>query len=103
MIDIDELKDFMDRDQFIITNHARIRMFQRNVTTDVIKEIVIQGEVIEEYPNDFPCPSLLILGYNKKNPLHVVIGKCEDHARIITVYIPDEKHWIDDKKRKRKS
>lgn len=102
MMNIDEIKDFMNRDQFIITNHARIRMFQRNVTTDLIKEIVLQGEVIEEYPNDFPCPSLLILGYHKKNPLHVVIANCENHVRIITVYKPDKENWIDYKKRKRK-
>jgi hypothetical protein len=100
---LDEIKYFLESDQFIISNHARMRMFQRNITTDMTMEIINGGEVIEEYPDDFPCPSVLILGYCNEKPFHVVVGQCEDHARVITVYIPDEEYWIEHKKRKRKS
>ncbi|MFV2015063.1 MAG: hypothetical protein ACC656_06530 [Candidatus Heimdallarchaeota archaeon] len=33
-------------------------------------------------------------------PIHLVIGNCEDHIRIITIYQPDEKEWIDNRKRR---
>jgi len=103
MAGLDEIKSYLERDQFIISNHARMRMFQRNVTTEMIMEMIHGGEVIEQYPNDFPCPSVLILGYSKEKPFHVVVGQCEDHLRIITVYIPDDEYWIEHKKRKGKS
>jgi len=100
---LDEIKRYLKHDQFLISNHARMRMFQRNVTTDMIMEMISNGEVIEEYPDDFPCPSILILGNSQDKPFHVVVAQCEDHARIITVYIPDEKYWIEHKKRRKKS
>jgi hypothetical protein len=75
-------------------------MFQRNVTTEDIKEIIKNGEIIEEYCNDFPCPSILILGFVKGKSLHIVLGACDDHVRIVTVYEPDEMQWIQFRKRK---
>lgn len=98
--DLLKTKAYFPADQFFITNHARVRMFQRNITTDIVKEVVQNGEIIEEYPDDKPCPSALILGYWDNNPLHIVIAECEDHARIITVYHPEKEKWVDYKKRK---
>ncbi len=70
-------------------------MFERNISTDEIVKVVLNGEIIEEYLNDKPCPSVLILGFSGGNPLHVVIAQCEDHVRIITVYKPETDKWID--------
>lgn len=100
MVDFDEIKHLVKSDQFIISNHARKRMFQRNITTDMIINMIANGEVIEEYSEDFPCPSVLVLGYSNKYPLHVVMGHCGDHIRIITVYKPDKESWIEYKKRR---
>ena len=36
-------------DDFIISNHARIRMFQRNISTGDIGQVILYGEIIEEY------------------------------------------------------
>ncbi len=95
-----KIRKFISADRFIISNHARIRMFQRNVTTDHIKEILMNGEIIEEYPNDYPCPSVLILGFIKEVPFHIVTALCKDHLRIITVYQPDKQRWDYFRKRK---
>ena len=98
--DLQKIRNYIRNDQFIITNHARTRMFERNISTDIIKWIAINGEIIEEYLDDAPYPSSLILGYWNEEPFHLVIAQSEDHARIITVYQPDEKKWIDYRKRK---
>jgi len=103
MGDFDEIKRLVNSDQFIISNHARNRMFQRNITTDMIIEMIANGEIIEEYSDDFPCPSVLVLGYTNQDPLHVVVGHCGDHVRIIMVYKPDKGLWIEHKKRIRKT
>ena len=100
-INFDRIKKLVKEDNFVISNHARVRMFQRNVSTDDIKRVITSGEVIEEYADDKPCPSVLILGFLKDTPYHVVVAECEDHARIITVYVPSEKKWIDYKIRRK--
>ena len=93
-LNLERIKRFVEEDNFVISNHARVRMFQRNVSTDDIKEIVIKGEIIEEYIDDEPCPSALMLGFLGNIPYHVVVAECEDHVRIVTVYIPEEDKWI---------
>ena len=41
------------------------------------------GEIIEEYPNDYPYPSCLTLGnLNTKWPLHVVVGSNHEQMCI---------------------
>jgi len=97
----DRLKDLFLNDRFIISNHARIRMFQRNISTADIREVTSRGEIIEEYPDDEPCPAALFLGFPNGRPCHVVVAQCEDHARVITVYSPEKEKWIDYKVRRK--
>ncbi len=60
------------------------------------------GEVIENYPYDFPHPSCLIFGYTLSNEvIHIVAGCDEKYVYIITAYYPNiEKFSTDLKKRK---
>jgi len=67
----DKLKHFLREDAFIISNHARVRMFQRNISTENIKEVIFQGQIIEDYPEDDPCPSALFFGYSEGRPCHL--------------------------------
>lgn len=96
-VEHDQLKELLLKDEFLISNHGRIRMFQRNITTEDIKEVIINGEIIEDYPDDEPCPSVLLLGFSDERPIHVVVSQCMDHARIITVYIPEKDKWINNR------
>lgn len=91
----DKLKRLLKEDAFIISNHARSRMFQRNISTENVIEVIIHGKIIEDYPEDEPCPSALFFAYSEGKPCHVVVAECEDHVRIITVYIPENNKWID--------
>jgi hypothetical protein len=58
---------------------------------------VTHGEVIEDYPNAYPMPACLILGFTPLNePIHSVWGYDETNriARLVTVYRPDPNRWI---------
>lgn len=94
-VDHNEIKKLFLKDAFIISNHARIRMFQRNISTEDITSVIAYGEIIEDYPDDEPCKAALLLGFTKQRPCHVVIAQCEDHVRVITVYIPEKDKWVD--------
>jgi hypothetical protein len=39
-VDHNDLKKLFSKDSFIISNHARVRMFQRNISTDDIRRII---------------------------------------------------------------
>ena len=96
----DRIKKLFQKEAFIISNHARVRMFQRNISTEDIRQVVLHGEIIEDYPEDEPCPSALFLGFTRGIPCHAVVAQCEDHARVVTVYIPEKDKWIDYRIRK---
>ena len=75
--------------------HAVQRMFERGITVLDVKEVIKTGKVIENYPEDKPFQSYLLLGFIKEKPLHVVAAVDNEtkKAIIITVYEPDPKLW----------
>lgn len=79
------------------SKHVSDRMFQRNITADEIIEAILNGKIIEEYPDDYPHPSCLILGITlRKRVLHIVVGITDTRIWIITVYEPTTDRWNKD-------
>ncbi len=85
------------------SRHAIERMFSREITPDAVARIIDQGEVIASYPDDKPFPSSLLLGYDEKGPVHLVVaGTTETDTQIVvTVYRPDPILWERDFKTRR--
>ena len=75
--------------------HALERMFERNVSCEELANIIRKGELVENYPNNKPYPSKLVLGRANNRPLHVVFtfNKEEKSAVVVTVYEPDPRKW----------
>lgn len=66
----------------------------RMIKTSEIKDVINNGEVIENYPEDQRGHSCLIMGCGEENRfLHVVCSPKNDYLAIITAYIPDKKQW----------
>lgn len=77
-------------------------MFQRDVNEEDVEYVIQNGEVIEHYPDDYPYPSFLVLGYVDNRPLHVVYAQDNaGNAIVITVYEPTLEKWMDDLKTRR--
>lgn len=57
------------------SGHAVRRMFKRSVARDEVLEAIAVGEVIEEYPDDTPFPSYLLLARSRDRVLHVVVAR----------------------------
>jgi hypothetical protein len=66
-------------------------------------DVLLAGEVIEEYPSDYPYPSVLLLGKPDEAPLHVVVAfdTEKEILYVITAYYPDDVHFLDDHKTRR--
>ena len=78
-------------------------MFERGIHEEAVRLAVDTGEVIQEYPDDLPYPSRLVLGWNEEHPIHVVAAydKQAQTDIIITVYKPDPTQWESNFKRKK--
>lgn len=52
------------------------------------------GEIIEDYPDDYPYPSSLVLGQSiSGQPLHLVCGIGNNTLFVITAYKPNSEKW----------
>ena len=62
-----------------------------------VKEALSTPEILEHYPNDKYGPSCLVLGFSSKGKsLHVVCTHPDrELLKIITIYEPDPKLWLD--------
>lgn len=90
MIDIKVLRAYYEQNRVIVSKHALERCRQRGIKQKDIKNCIFFGEIIEQYPDDFPFPSCLIFGYAIDDKIiHVVASDEGTAGRIITAYIPD--------------
>lgn len=81
----------------IITQHTFNRFRERGITISDIFKAIQTGEIIEQYPEDYPYPSCLVLGLSVNNThLHIVCGSDETKLWIITAYYPTLDKWEKD-------
>ena len=92
MLDIKHIKLACTDDTIVLTDHAMERMKERNIKYDDVVFSILNGEIIEQYENDKPYPSCLILG-NGEYPLHVVVSLNKGIIWIITTYVPTLDKW----------
>ena len=98
-LNINNIKAFVKEEKIIWTNHVIVRLLQRNITQDDIKNALVNGEIIEEYKSDYPFPSCLVYGINSNNKvIHIVCGSNGEELWIITAYYPDNIDWEKDLK-----
>ena len=83
--------------------HAIQRMFERQISPEDVRSVVESGETIQEYPDDAPYPSRLVLGWKFQRPIHLVVAdnEADNEKIIVTVYEPDPAQWTDDFKRRK--
>lgn len=79
------------------TNHIFVRLLQRGISINDVECSLMNGEIIEQYPNDYPYQSCLVLGFTvNKQYLHVVCGLGDGVLWLITAYYPNADEWADD-------
>lgn len=76
MLDINQIKSLAEnKENVIITAHVFSQIKIRKIRISDILTAVENGEIIEQYPNDFPYPSCLVFGHTSdQTPIHIVCG-----------------------------
>lgn len=102
---IDAIIDAIRGNRVRITDHADEEARADGLSFDEIFFSVLQGEIIEDYPDDTPYPSCLIYGDTfRGEPVHSVWAYNQENgwAVLITVYRPDPERWVGWKTRRAK-
>ncbi|MFH1737776.1 MAG: DUF4258 domain-containing protein [bacterium] len=97
-MDISDVVEAIREKRVRITDHADEETEADRLTFDEVFFSVLNGEVIEDYPDDTPYPSCLVYGQTfGGDPVHSVWAFNERNrwAVLITVYRPDPNRWID--------
>jgi uncharacterized protein DUF4258 len=59
----------MAHEPLIFRVHAIQHMPQRGINVEDVRQVLDTGEVIENYPDDCPYPSALVLGWVRGQPI----------------------------------
>ena len=78
--------------------HVLERMMEREISRGDVLQVLLHGERIEDYLDDYPLPSALFFAHISGRPFHVVAAFDAKHAvvAVITTYEPDLIHFEDD-------
>ncbi|MBI5180412.1 MAG: DUF4258 domain-containing protein [Nitrospirae bacterium] len=103
-MDIEKLRRCIKEERYEWRKHTLIRLDERNILQERVLEVILNGEIIEDYPDNKPFPSCLILGFVSGKPYHAVIAlDAEDPmAYIITAYEPSLNKFEPDFRTRRK-
>ena len=102
---IEGIKRCISKKRYNITSHARREMSLKedDISEKELVEAILNGEMIEDYANDRPFPSCIIVGKTEGGrSIHAVCAYSgeDDLAIIITTYEPALNKWIDYKYRR---
>lgn len=102
-MDIQWIREQVEQGNYQLRLHAAERASLRGINPLEIKEGLLSGEIIEEYPEDKRGQSCLVYGKSQAGKdIHVVCGQAYEVLWIITVYEPDPEEWVDPKTRRQK-
>jgi len=96
-LEIDIIRGLCNNRAIKWTAHVLARLQERGIDPSDIKTCITTGRIIEQYPDDYPFPSCLVLGVAVAGKaLHVVVGVGDGYLWLITAYYPDPLKWSDD-------
>ena len=99
-MDISLIQDKIRKGEYYWRQHTIERSIERQVAEEEVAEVILSGEIIEEYSEDKYGPSCLIFGRTRTGrPIHVQCS-LPPSVWIITLYEPNPDEWINFRKRK---
>ena len=94
-MEIDQIKQLIRQDDYLYSLHADIERKTDNLTLMQVEEALLNGEILETYPNTGRGESCLIVGFSAELPIHVVCGWRGEKIVLVTVYIPQPPKFVD--------
>jgi hypothetical protein len=73
-VDIETIKTKVQNGKFVISTHADQEAADENIDIAEIRDALLSGELLEQYPDTGRGESCLILGFANDKPIHIVCG-----------------------------
>lgn len=92
--------------KILYTHHATVQMNSedRLISTNEVREVIGDGEIIESRPNDPRGPVYLMMGKTSaQRVIHVVCSPKKEYLAVVTAYVPDPKEWSESLSQRQKS
>ena len=103
MFDIESIRAMYIGRAVELTQHFHNRIKERGIKYADVKNAIEKGEIIEQILDDYPNPSVLILGLaHDGTPIHVAVGVDDDRIWLITAYFPTTDIWETDLRTRKK-
>jgi hypothetical protein len=95
MLDImaENIRHLCQTDAIYWTEHVGKRLIKRLISPDEVIQVLLHGDIIEHYQDDYPFPSCLIFAIVGMRPLHVVCSIGNEQLYVITAYQTDSMQW----------
>lgn len=87
--------------EYDLSVHAHRERQEEQITIGEIEKAILEGGIIERYPEDPRGESCLVARKVANQALHVVCGMREDRLLVVTVYRPKGPTWKDHKTRRK--
>jgi hypothetical protein len=94
-MDIEEIKRKVRNDQYVYSHHAEIERRAEALTFAQVEQALLNGHILEEYPDTGRGESCLVVGFAGETPVHVVCGWRGEEVALITLYIPRTPKFVD--------
>lgn len=94
-MDIEEIKVQVRANQYVYSFHAEIERRADELTFAQVEEALLNGEILEQYPDTGRGESCLIVGFAGDLPIHAVCGWRREKLALITVYVPRPPKFVD--------
>jgi hypothetical protein len=104
-LEISVIRNAARTDRISWRYHALLRAEERGITREQAKQVLTDGDIIEQRPRAKPFPKCLLMRMQEDNqPLYVSVGydQANDHLYVITVHWLDPRKWEDPWRRRRR-
>ena len=93
-MEIESIKTKIQREKYVYSSHADLERKADGLTFHEIEIALLNGEILEQYPDTGRGESCLIVGFSDDIPIHIVCGWRGEKIVIITVYVPKPPKFI---------
>ena len=103
-VSIHDLRELCGLRAVQYTAHILSRLEERGIFASDVRHCIMTGQIIEQYPEDYPYPSCLVSGEDADGQaLHTVVGIGGGHIWLITAYRPNPARWKDGYSKRKES
>ena len=96
--DVEQMRSAVKAGRVEWQRHALQRMLEREISREDVRNVLLAGDRIEDYPRDYPTPSGLFLGWHRERAIHVVAAfdAIRGMVYVITAYEPNTEDFGND-------